>query len=76
MSLTERAGSRDHLREEFIEELADRDEAVDINHLLDETSADNRREAKQVLRKMMDQGLITTTPGFKYKLASDASASA
>jgi len=60
-------------RSEFIEKLSDRDGAVRIDYLVDETSVEGRREAKQVLRTMIDEGMISTTPGFKYKLASDVS---
>lgn len=73
MSTIEQGGS---LRSEFIEKLSERDEAVSINYLLKETSATNRREAKQILRTMIDEGMISTTPGFKYRLASDVSATA
>lgn len=73
MSTVERGGS---LRSEFIEKLSERDDAVSINYLLKETSAENRREAKQILRTMIDEGMISTTPGFKYRLASGVSATA
>lgn len=76
MSASERATPQDPLRSEFIEKLSDRNEAVSIDYLLNETSVENRREAKQVLRTMIDEGMISTTPGFKYKLASDVSATA
>ena len=66
----------DQLRLEFIKELSDEDEAVTIDHLLKETSAKDREEAKQILRKMIDEGMISTTPGFKYRLASGVSATA
>jgi len=59
-----------------MEKLSERDNAVSINYLLKETSAENRREAKQILRTMIDEGMISTTPGFKYRLASDVSATA
>lgn len=74
MSTSERVGSRDELREEFIRELSGREDAVDINHLLNNTSVEDRNEAKQVLRKMIDEGMISTSPGFKYKLSSSVSA--
>jgi DNA-binding IclR family transcriptional regulator len=73
MSTVEKGGS---LRSEFMEKLSERDNAVSINYLLKETSAENRREAKQILRTMIDEGMISTTPGFKYRLASDVSATA
>ncbi|RLM63810.1 hypothetical protein DVK05_12915 [Halorubrum sp. Atlit-8R] len=76
MSARERAASQESLRSEFIEKLSDRGEAVSIDYLLNETSVESRREAKQVLRTMIDEGMISTTPGFKYKLASDVSATA
>jgi len=76
MSARERSSSQEGLRSEFIEKLSDRNEAVSIDYLLAETSAENRRRAKQVLRTMIDEGMISTTPGFKYKLASDVSATA
>jgi len=76
MSAREQASTEERLRSEFIERLADRSDAVSIDYLLNETSAENRREAKQVLRTMIDEGMISTTPGFKYKLASNVSATA
>jgi len=66
--------SEDRLKSEFIERLAERSDAVSIDYLLNETSAENRSEAKEVLRTMIDEGMISTTPGFKYKLASNISA--
>ena len=76
MSASERGVEQEDLRSEFIESLSDREEAVSIDYLLQETSVSDRREAKQVLRTMIDEGMISTTPGFKYKLASSVSATA
>lgn len=76
MSASKKAATQEGLRSEFVEELSDRDEAVSIDYLLQQTSAENRRDAKQVLRTMIDEGMISTTPGFKYRLASDVSATA
>ena len=75
MSLSEGAENQEDLREEFIKKLADHDEAVDISSLMKETSAADREETKRILREMIDEGMITTSPGFKYKLASDISPS-
>ncbi|EMA23814.1 hypothetical protein [Haloarcula marismortui] len=76
MSAREREISQESLRSEFIEKLSDRSDAVSIDYLLNQTSVEDRKEAKQVLRTMIDEGMISTTPGFKYKLASDVSATA
>jgi hypothetical protein len=75
MSIGERHRSQDDLREEFIRVLSSREDAVDISYLLNNTSVEDRSEAKRVLRKMIDEGMISTSPGFKYKLSSSVSAS-
>lgn len=75
MSTKERHRSQDEIREEFIRVLSRRDDAVEISHLLSNTSVEDRSEAKRVLRKMIDEGMISTSPGFKYKLSSSVSAS-
>lgn len=76
MSASERSATQGELREEFIEQLSERPEPVNLDYLVAQTSVENRREAKQVLRSMIDEGMISSTPGFKYKLASDVSATA
>lgn len=75
MSPSEQA-TTERIKSEFIEKLSGRDEAVSIDYLVQETSVEDRREAKQVLRTMIDKGMLSTTPGFKYKLASDVAATA
>ena len=72
MSLSERGVTQEE-RSEFTEQLADQGEAVSLDQLVDETSVESRREAKRVLRVMIDEGQVSTTPGFKYQLTSRSS---
>lgn len=58
------------LQEEIIEVLSKRDEAVYVDHLVIHTSADDRDEAKEALRGLIDDGMIGTSPGFKYSLST------
>lgn len=57
------------LEKEFKEVLVDVDEeGVSLDYLVENTSVKDRKSAKEVLRKMIDREMITTTPGFKYKM--------
>jgi predicted Rossmann fold nucleotide-binding protein DprA/Smf involved in DNA uptake len=46
----------------------DTDTALSIDELADKTGLD-RRGVQAALTKLMDRGRITSTPGFKYRLA-------
>lgn len=50
--------------------LVDADGAVGLETFIAETRAANRAQAKQVLRKLIDRGLITTTPGWDYRAST------
>lgn len=56
--------------ENFARVMAEADEPVSISRLVEETDVSNRKEAKIILRKMIDRGLLTTAPGFRYRLGS------
>lgn len=58
------------LAKQFLEVMADSSNSVSIGYLVKHTDAENRSEAKQVLRKIMDDSQVTTTPDWEYKLAS------
>jgi hypothetical protein len=52
------------MRENRIEEPASMEE------IIRETAIDDRDEAKDVLRRLINDGKLSTTPDWKYKLAS------
>lgn len=54
--------------------LGEMDEAVSHDYIIENTSVESVRESKEVLRELLDFGLLTTTPGFKYRLANNDSA--
>lgn len=58
------------LQGEFLDVLAESDDSVSIGYLVNQTEAEDRAEAKQILRKIIDNSQVTTTPNWEYKLAS------
>lgn len=60
--------------DQFVETMRSADGAVSLQRFVDETDVEDRDEAKEVLRVMMDREMITTTddetPGWKYRLPS------
>lgn len=60
--------------EEIAYVLADVDEAVSHQYLIENTSVDSVKESKQALNELLQIGALTTTPGFKYRLAHNSTA--
>lgn len=58
------------LVDEFTNVLDGVAEPATVDYLVDRTSVDSREEAKDVLETMVDDGMIKTSPGFRYQLAS------
>lgn len=58
------------IEQEFVEVLS-KESSVSLDYLVSHTSASDRCQAKRVLRHLMRNGMITTTPGFKYKLSNE-----
>ena len=52
------------MRENRIEEPASMEEIIQV------TDIDDRDEAKDVLRRLINDGKLSTTPDWEYKLAS------
>lgn len=46
------------------------EEPASIEDIIQATEIDDRDEAKDVLRRLINDGKLSTTPDWKYKLAS------
>lgn len=53
---------------EVIEELSNKNNPVSLDFIVEETSLEDRRQAKYILRNLLNKGKLKTVPGFKYKL--------
>lgn len=62
---------KEQLEKEIIDICSEYQDPVKLQTIIDESSADSLPIAKQALSALIDQGVIKTTPGFKYQKQSD-----
>lgn len=55
-------------KDDVIDVLSQKTDPVRLDTIVDETDS-TRREVKSKLRILLDEGMIKTTPGFKYALS-------
>lgn len=59
----------DELKKETIELLKETG-TTDLRTLIERTNIEDREAAKSVMRSLIDEGKVGTTPNWEYKLAS------
>lgn len=47
------------------------DGSVSLDHFVSHTAVQDREEAKTVLRTMIERGMVSTTPDWEYRLATN-----
>lgn len=62
--------SIDELERNVIMKMRSDDEPASLGELVEETSIQDREEAKNVMRRLINDGKVSTTPEWEYKLAS------
>ena len=66
----EREQDIDELQGEVVSHMRTRGAKQSIEDLVEQTEVQNREEAKTVLRGLVNDGKVSTTPDWEYKLAS------
>ena len=60
----------DELEEVVVDEMKDVGGEASLDEIMDEADITNKKEAKTVMRGLINDGKVSTTPEWDYKLAS------